>query len=45
MNFFGAVIAANIGYALVLLYSGEYGLATLHGGLAVLMIGIKIYER
>jgi hypothetical protein len=43
MYFYGAVVAANIGYALVLLYIGEQGLATLHGGLAAALIGIRYY--
>ena len=43
MYFYGAVVGANIGYALAMLYVGEYGLAAFNGGLAAALIGIKYY--
>ncbi len=43
MYFYGAVVAANISYAIAMLYVGEYGLAALNGGIAIATIGIKYY--
>jgi hypothetical protein len=43
MNFYAAVIGANIGYAIGMLLLGEYGLAAFNSGLAVAMIGVTYY--
>jgi hypothetical protein len=43
MYFYAAVVAANIVYAVAMMYLGEYGLAAFNGGLAVALIGIKYY--
>jgi hypothetical protein len=44
MYFYGAVVAANIVYAVAMLYSGEYGLAAFNAGLAAILIGVKYYD-
>ena len=43
MYFYGAVVGANVVYALAMLYLGEYGVAAFNGGLAAATIGIKYY--
>ena len=43
MYFYGAVVAANIVYAVAMLYLGEYGLAAFNGGIAIATIGVKHY--
>jgi pyoverdine/dityrosine biosynthesis protein Dit1 len=44
MYFYGAVVAANIVYAVAMLYLGEYGVAAFNGGLALAIIGLKYHD-
>jgi hypothetical protein len=44
MYFYGAVVAANIVYAVAMLYLGEYGLAAFNAVLAAVLIGIKYHD-
>jgi hypothetical protein len=43
MYFYAAVVAANIVYAIAMLYLGEYGIAAFNSGMAAIVIGIKYY--
>jgi hypothetical protein len=43
MYFYAAVVGLNIGYAIAMLYLGEYGIAAFNSGMAAIVIGIKYY--